>query len=343
MAERKLGLVCGQVELTSDCFQRCVGCESWRDNLNGRHQGVWSLDNLVQLLDEIQKWFGNTFEHLSFTGGDPQSWPHLRELFIWIDKRTTGGEWLWDFQVSTALTRDIAEAEGFLWRTLIHDVRISLDGATSETYNKIRRDQLGNTPVRIVERACKLSHPRTAFITTVFEENVDEMFEIAALVDSYWRRGELPLRRHMFLAALGARKGRHADEFWEKWRVQAERISSELDGYPSSLAEDPRKVYEEIMENKHLPCRVGNVSFHLKADGSYYPCCLVGGEAIATCPPLKIGDFPTHSLFDLYWKFNSVSKHYGNGTLPCRQVCQFKQFSLNKIAEEAAGTRMAMP
>ena len=35
LAVHKVGLVSAQLEVTSECFQACWGCDSWRDDASG--------------------------------------------------------------------------------------------------------------------------------------------------------------------------------------------------------------------------------------------------------------------------------------------------------------------
>jgi len=353
MAQHKLGLVSGQIELTSKCFQRCTGCESWRDDLKGVVAGCWEIGDLVRLFEELRLAFP-TFEHLSFTGGDPQAHPQLQKLLQLIADNRAVGRWTWEFQVSTALTQDVPAEQRSLWHRVFHDVRISLDAGTTETYKKIRNAPVHNDPGAVIERALALAHPRTSFIMTVFEENVHEMALVArrlhnAILSRQHRRPggadpESPwFRRLMVLPALGNRRGDHALDYWQAWKDGVAEIRESYPELNLAAGEDSCFVQAEIAEaeSKKIPCRVGNVAFHLKADGAYYPCCLVGGEALHTHPQFRLGNFKESSLSKLYGDY--VAELHYRDSPTCQRICQYKQFMLNKLTADAATTNLAMP
>ena len=336
LAQRKLGLVSGQVEVTSGCFQKCTGCESWRDHRNGTAAGNWRLSEVKDLTNQLLEF--ETFEHLSFTGGDPQAWKPLPEYLDWflsLDKPFA-------LQLSTAMTQDPRDPG--LWRAALHDLRVSFDGADKETYNWVRGDD--RDPADILKRLEKLAHPRTALITTVFPETVDKMYEVAYAA---WRLQEalgFPLRRHMFLAVLGDRKDRgNESDFNTRWYKQVMDIREAFPDLNVSFAEDPlavKKVLNESEEARALPCRIGNISFHLKADRRWFPCCLAGGEAITTHPGFCVGEFGKKTVKELY-ALAREWRHYETPGSPCANICQFKQFGVNVLAELAARTSLAMP
>jgi len=339
VAAKKLGLVSGQVEVTSDCYQMCRGCESWRDHRSGAYAGEWTFLQMHTLFSQIQMNFSHTFEHLSLTGGDPQKWSHLEEFLTW----SRGQRRHWDLQISTALTQDIQGLD--LWRNEFQQVRVSLDAASPEVYRSIRGDRK-TTPGAVLERCAELRHSNLAFITTVFPQNVDEMAAIYERVCDLQEDG-VAVRKISFLTALGPRVNA-TDEIWRKWDKQVAFIKNlqQHDGarVPTSFGEDSKetRAFVESGAMAGCPCRVGEMSFHLKADGGYYPCCLVGGEAIATNQNFLIGKFPEASLLEL-WLAHTPERHYAEPDSPCLHICQYKQVALNIAAERAANSRLAMP
>jgi len=277
-----------------------------------------------------------TFEHLSLTGGDPQKWILLEEFLAWFLER----EFPFDLQISTALTQDIAESE--LWRDAISDVRVSLDAATNSTYLKIRGDRNTN-PKGVLKRIRKLGHPNLSTLTTVFPENIHEMFEIAAHLDDLLHSGT-PIRKVMFLPVLGPRAKEQEKEFWDKWNEESCRIKEVLPFLNTSFADKTSEVRDfcESPEAADIPCTIGNSFFHIKANGDYYPCCLVGGEALPSQEKYRLGNwFRDSNLQELAGRFLPTC-HYHEGS-PCPAICQYKQLAMNLAVHEASKQKVAMP
>lgn len=331
LAQYGVGYVSGQVELTSSCFQKCAMCESWRDDLTGVQRGMLTWNEVQDLFFQLEDM--PTFEHLALTGGDPQAWPRLDDLLEWY--LTTG--FRFKLQLNTALVRDVPNPE--LWRRAFMDIRVSLDGATERTYQLMRGDK--RDPKEIVERIKKLAHPRVATNTCVSSKNLHEVGDIIKLLDGM----EPPLRKAMFLAVLGDRdngKNKDEDGFRSMYQQQAKVAWRALANFPTSFQEDVMEVRDwcNSAEAKQVACAVGKISFHIKATGDVFPCCLTGGEAIQTRPEFVLGNIRQRSLADIQ-KAYVPQKFYGCG--PCSQVCEWKQAAVNKIVHEAGNTTLAMP
>ena len=304
--------VAGQLELTTRCFQRCAHCQSWRE-AEGAH-AEWSLEDAKGLLMQLCEMH---FEHLSFTGGDPQAWPHLPALLAWFQGR-------YALQISTALMRDLEPAEAKLWREKVADVRVSLDAASLEGYEAMRG--VAADPLQILDRLRALQHPRPATMTTVSEANIDEIPRIVSLLSG------MNLRRAMFLPALGVE---HSQEFWLRYR-DLTRVYSSMHW----------TSFNETVAFAAMPsetkCWVRNISFHIKANGDLYPCCLVGGEAITTDERFRLGNVHQNQLRDIRARTFPVAC-YGRTGMPCDAICQYKQRQMNAAAEAAGAVRLSMP
>ena len=93
---------------------------------------------------------------------------------------------------------------------------------------------------------------------------------------------------------------------------------------------------------------VGQISFHMKANGEYYPCCLVGGEVLKTYPSMTDGNyFDGYSITEI-WERGRCARPLAyapenQSVVPCCEICQYKQWSLNKAVHEASQKRLAMP
>lgn len=330
LAQRRVGFVAGQMELTSKCFQQCVACDSWRADHKGEITGSFSYKEIMHVIGQLNRM--PTFEHLSFTGGDPQTWK---------DEDSGGGvdfeRLLYDLnfvrfslQVNTALVREPKDRE--LWRRHVRRVRVSLDGATRGVYRMMRGDD--RDPEEIVQRMDDLDHPGMSTNTCVTDINIDE---VPAIIERL-NRMKHPIRKAMFLAAIDfkLRPG-----FWEKYKALSNIPSPHVE---LSFQEDVSFVRDFLKtdEAKEIPCYAGAITFHIKCNGELYPCCLVGGEAIKTRREMAIGNVLTQNIEDIQ-KAYVPALHYANPKAACKEVCQWKQLHLNRLAHEMSKTTLTMP
>jgi MoaA/NifB/PqqE/SkfB family radical SAM enzyme len=335
-AVNKGGLVAGQLEVTDDCFQRCRFCDSWRERQASARQGThMPFELATSIVVQLQRDF-SSFEHLSLTGGDPQAWSYLPRFLRWFSTSTDGRVTL---QISTALARDIEDVG--LWRTVVHDVRLSLDAITPEVYQQRRGDR-ENTPQKILDRVAKLAHPRFATITTVGPDNIDEVPKIVETLDALHLSG-VPVRKMMFLPVLGKRAEGEDASFWGKWAEYVGTYQFKA-GPPTSFGENPAAIRAELESpaGKAVRCWIGSIAFHIKPNGDYYACCLLGGEALPTNRNFQLGCVVKESLRTI-WQRHVPLLHYANCDCECEKICQFKQYQLNRAAERAFATRLAMP
>ena len=103
---------------------------------------------------------------------------------------------------------------------------------------------------------------------------------------------------------------------------------------------------ESLLKEEHLreiPCYVGRVSFHIKANGDFYPCCLVGGEAISTQTDMRFGNVYEFSLEQIRKRNMRLPLHYFNFDSSCRNICQWKQMTLNSEAHKIVNCKISIP
>jgi MoaA/NifB/PqqE/SkfB family radical SAM enzyme len=333
-AALKVGYFAGQVEVTSVCGQKCFGCDSWRENLSGVTRGTWTLEQLQRLCKELDDEFP-MFEHLSLTGGDPQDWAPLDEFLHWFEE----SKFNFKLQANTALIKPVQDPE--LWRRIFYDVRVSLDGATRRTYQLMRGDD--RDPQEIVDRMDALQHPRMATNTCVSSKNLHEVAEIMELLS----RMQHPIRKAMFLSLIGARDAKRDQDkeaFWVQYEELPRIARERFPNLPTSFQENVHEVSEfcNSEEAKAIPCYSSVSTFHLKADGDHYGCCLVGGEALLTRKEFVIGNFWNEHLRAIFDR-SKAECHYGDPKKACSAICQFKQLSLNRAAHAASKNILAMP
>ena len=282
-----------------------------------------------------------SFEHLSFTGGDPQAWGPLHDFMGWWLETTMP----FKLQISTALARPITDAA--FWRAAIEDVRVSFDAVDPLIYAKRRGDRT-NTPGDILDRMRKLKHARLSTITTVGPDNIENM---PATIYALRRLAEdVPFRKAMFLPVLGPKGVGGHEQFWEQWEDIREVAATT--GLPTSFAENPLVIRKEIEAAPETRCWAERMSFHLKPNGDLFPCCLIGGEALPTQYLAHYGNVHELTLETIYAGFREKCQdpedelppqRYEDCECGCKDICQFKQFQLNLACENASRVRLAMP
>lgn len=329
-----------QIELTSKCFQKCKGCSSWTDDLKGLHSGKWGFQNLKNLLEELARC---KVEHVTLTGGDPQAYPEFIRLLQWWDYRKEHNEWWPDLQVNTAMTRPILPTNRDLFNRTVDELRVSLDGATEETYQYIRGDDI-NRPEDILEELHNLDHPSLSTMTILYPKNIHEGIPILAMLADAVGKGNLRVRKAIFLAGIGPRGHTDAEEFWHAYDEFANKVDNRAWPFKTSVDESVSEVRSKLKAHEfdEVKCWVGGMAPHIKYNGDVYPCCLVGGEAIDTHTGMKLGNVATSSA-KLLMKRYVPSPDYANPVLPCTEICQWKQLQLNVAAEEASHVRLSMP
>lgn len=335
----EVGPVAGQLELTSRCYQACLHCESWREARDHGFHKEFTLGQVTILFLQMDQL--PAFQHLTLTGGDPQIWEDFPELLVSYGE---GGHVLrFNLGISTVLARTVRRPD--LWLSLLSSVRVSLDSVNPETYSKIR----GGTalsPSTVLDRLGNLGHSNISTLTTVYPENVSEMFEIYKTLSAL---GEGVVRKAIFLPVIGT--DRLDQKFWEEFEAQRRKI---IEGrisliLPHNLdeSENPQfvreRIEDEIEGDDYAPCRIGNLGFHIKSNGDYYPCCLTGGEALKTEKSFLVGSVHDSTL--RYLHRLAFDPHGNFQRLPgmCREICQYKQHALNTAANRVANTRLAIP
>lgn len=356
------GYVAGQIEVTSRCFQSCTGCDSWREDVAGVQRGEWDIAELQRVVAQLVEEQPHVrFEHLTLTGGDPQAWKPLRTFLEWWRwaRRERAGDWP-TLGLNTALTQDLDEAENDLWRDAVDDLRISLDGVDEGHYNAIRgtrvpsgsttatgapkyKKGVATTPKDVLRRMCWLRHPGLTTNTTVFNQNVSHVPAILSRLDQLRTQGVLKIRKAHFLAVIGDR-GLLADQFWANWAQVREHAAGLA--LPSNFSENPAEVRAWLMTPaaREVKCYAGGITFHVKANGDVYPCCLVGGEALKTQPDFVLGN--VRGLRDTMPEVQARYRarcDYADPNKPCREICQWKQLQINLAGHRMAANTLAMP
>ena len=305
------GYLGGQVEVTSRCYQRCAYCSSWRDPA---HLGSWSFYQMVELFEDLAT--TPAFEHLTWTGGDPQAWEEFERTLLWVAEFPCR----FALQITTPLSLPVSNPA--LWRQAFRDVRVSIDAATVDGYKRTRGVKLD--PLQILQNLEQLAHPRVATFTVVSPENLEEIPRLLELLEP------LPLRRRIFVPVWGVDL---PAAYWEAYHTLRQRYAGrEGTNFGEGMAFNP--------EHK---CWAGTAGFHLKSNGDVYPCPLVGGEAVATCPEFKLGNYFARPHLEPFRQLFMRRFASAESVASCVDICQYKQCQLNAIGQLASATCLALP
>ena len=322
LAQYAPGYVCGQLELTSRCLQRCPMCASWRDS---EPQGEMPMRTIVDLFHELNQL--RTFEHLSLTGGDPQCYPFLEAVAKHPRK--------FQLQLTTAMM-----AMPKPWYEHFDRIRVSFD-AVDPLMHKAMRGVYRAFPTTALEYLEGID-TEVSTLTTVNEHNIDAVPQILEFLTDYSFRNNR-FRRAIFLLEIRDDLPQDVIDTFQEYTLQ-----SRMWNLNTSFGESP--IHAALMRNSALTrdcrCYVGDVSFHIKCNGDVYPCCLIGGEAIPTVTEMKIGNIgkeEIEGMFGLQWTHTHRPANYYKNQPECRKVCQWKQVTFNTMVKEAIDVRLAMP
>lgn len=340
LLSQSVGWIAGQVELTSECSQRCKYCSSWREHTSDSViRTEWSLNRLVSFCCTLADVLPN-FEHLTLTGGEPQNWPWLDEFISeYLIRR-----WQERFalQVSTTLCDPVVYP--VMWRQAFRDVRVSLDAVDSSIYERVRGVRVD--PEDVLQNIAELNHPRTAIITTLYPENIAHFPDLFQRLVKFVNSGCCSIRRLIVLPGMGLARSTHSIAFLDQWHKYIARYTCPCNNteakVPTSFAEDTfgARLKPDLRD---VPCYVGASTFHIKSNGDLYPCCLVGGEAIGTKEEYRLGNV-WETPMEVLWRQHKVPKYnYAVGYYFCRNNCFWKQLALNVETHKASQYCLSMP
>ncbi|HET9213819.1 MAG TPA: radical SAM protein [Gaiellaceae bacterium] len=276
-----------QVEVTGACNLACRMClVSYRPKL-GKAQGAMSFELFKEVVDELPE-----LEKLTVQGlGEPLLAPDLFRMVEYVAARgvrvgfNTNG---------TLLTEERAERlvhAGLDW------LHVSLDGATPETYERIRRGSSFATVERNVRglvhvlRRLRAERPVLSLVFVAMRRNLCELPDLVRLA-AEWEVGRLFVQNlsHSFDdtdpsgAYSGIRDYALEEALWgDDDHAEAEAVFAEARAVAGELgvelrlprlAEPPRRPREPGAPGCHWPFE----SAYLAHDGQVQPCCMVMGS-----------------------------------------------------------------
>ena len=331
LTARPGSLISGQIELTSLCDQACPGC--WKKREFNRPQVL-----PLEIVQGVLTYLGmRGLETVTLSGGEPLAWPHLTDLLQWFQRCRGVGVALPKVFISTAFVHPLPQDIRDLLCSQVSRIRVSLDALSPEVYTAMRGDKQ-HTPERVLGDLAILNHPGLGTLTVICPTNLGEMLPLARRLSGFSQFH--PLRKVWFLKQMD--QGVNSPEFERAWTETVNQIR-QIPGLPTNL-NGLDTFYQEIHFDafKSLPCRVGRFSFHLKANGDWYPCCLAGGEALKTRSALRVGNILEEDLKTVILRAHQpVWRVYD--ALGCQEICLKKQFTYNRLAEEAKNVSVNMP
>lgn len=257
--------------ITDKCNSRCISCDYWR---YGRTN--MSLELVDRLVDELPR-IGTRYILLS--GGEPLMNPHWDEITF---KFKTAG-----MKIGMVTSGIMLPKYADKVAALIDELFVSLDGATSESYQAIR----GVDGLSLIERGVRqlVDKVPITFRTTVQRDNYREIPALLRLTRS-WN-----VAHHSFLAVdvtTHAAFARH-DEFEHFMALtkgdlaEFDRVLNEIEtefdaefrsGYISESPAKLRKLREYFAallglgEFPMVRCNAPRWSTVIETDGSLKPC-----------------------------------------------------------------------
>jgi MoaA/NifB/PqqE/SkfB family radical SAM enzyme len=276
-----------QVEITGACNLACEMClVRYRPKL-GRSKGAMSFATFKGIVDELP-----ALERITLQGlGEPLLAP---ELFRMIEYAASRGVRMGFNTNGTFLTRERAER---LVRAGLDWLHVSVDGATAETYERIRHGssfaRVRKNIIGLVEtmRELEASRPTVQVVFVAMRRNVAELPALVRLAHE-WGVGRLWVQNlsHSFddttetggyheirlyaerEALWGAGDRALADESFARAKATANELGVELRlpllEEPTAMARDPNRP------GCHWPFE----SAYVKYDAKVQPCCMVMGS-----------------------------------------------------------------
>ncbi|HMS41135.1 MAG TPA: radical SAM protein [Pyrinomonadaceae bacterium] len=311
-----------QIEIITRCNLECVMCPrtvALENASTAAQKKVWqrqmSIENFRHIIEEIPK-----IQTLSLHGiGEPLMHPHLFEMIeiaasVKIDVRFT----------TNATLLNSSKSEDLL-KTGISRVIFSLDGATMETYEKIRIGAKFDKVIENIRRFLLLrkefgqKNPIADINMVVTRQNyfeAEKMIELGAElgVDSIILSPMQPPEKELEENCCDS-------EMWhalaERAKQKAKTINIKL--YLRGGIYESKKTFAEKQTHKCLhPWTTAVVTM----DGEVMPCCNIHSKTFS------MGNIFTRNFAELwndtcYKNFRSELRQKGNVPLPCRWCPDF--------------------
>lgn len=244
--ERKSKIKSVQVQLTTECNERCIFCRKY--TWPKKHM---ELSTLYKVMD---KYKGCTFQ---FSGGEPLMYDHLPDLVNLLEKRKES------YKVYTNMTLKLNDEQyRFLYGS--EQISVSLDGISKDRYNKIRRpldkEHAFDNMIRNMNEFMK----KVKACVVVNHENITEIPYIVEALEKNGIQGRFyPLHTNMENAITSK------DLIWLEYKLTALHL---MDSYYTNIEQIFEPGYFDTVHN-FIPCHVRNYHRVIDEYGREYTCC----------------------------------------------------------------------
>jgi len=334
-----------QWHITEKCNLRCKHCYQ----VNYKDQNEMSIDELKKVADEIfrtlKKW--KMRGRIALTGGEPLISPKLFSLIKYLEKND-------EIEKIGILTNGTLingkTIEKIKEITKLHYIQISLDGATSETNDRIRGKGSFHKALNAI-RLLNQNRITTRLMFTVHRENVNE---ISQLIDLAINEGVDGLTFERLVPCGNSESMKDVllspEELGDAYKKISDRADLEYERGSkltilklrtlfACLDRDGTRDGSNIPFKKQLGamCSIGIDSLCFLPDGTVLPCRRLS---------IPIGNLKTDSIFkiwytsDLLWKLRDKRNLQGKckdcSLIPRCSGCRAVAYSVtgNYLAED---------
>jgi MoaA/NifB/PqqE/SkfB family radical SAM enzyme len=265
------------LETTNRCNELCDQCP--RTHLKREPDRDLSLAEVIQITDQLPR-----LERVVLHGlGEPMLNPQLPAIVAHLRRR---GAYVLFNSNATALSERLGRA---LIAADLNELRVSLDGATAQTYARVRGVNERTLPKIIrnlatftrLQRELNAERPRLSFWFTAMREN---LHELPGLVDIALETGvrEIYVQRLIYFGTGLAREDqtlfRHAqEEELEIIRQTAQRCQKHQLDFRATGATTPiaylSRTAQEIERRPWSPCERPRKLAYITATGNVFSCC----------------------------------------------------------------------
>lgn len=315
-------------ECTRRCNFNCIHCYSSSDN--NLKEGELIVEQVKSLIKELSK---RGTEFLSIGGGEPLLYPQLIEVVKYAIKNGVSVE----ISTNASLVNDDIISK--LKNVGLKFIQVSLDGATAETYSKIRK---GGDFNKVIDNIRKLV--KHFIISTCVVVNKLNYKEIKDIVDFSISLGVkffriIPLMEIGRASKIG-RLQLSKNEFQDLYKMIIRKRGNTKDKIFIQFNENlivPQRKNISWMPNNHYGCSAGRTTCGIDSCGNVYPCSYM------TFDELKCGNIKETTLEEIWKKspvlkrMRTISKLKGKCSKceyldlcrgGCRAAAYFKKFDL---------------
>jgi radical SAM protein with 4Fe4S-binding SPASM domain len=249
------------LELTNACNYDCVMCGRNGTPFRTAFLDIFCVDKLNHIIDYVE-------EVTLFGWGEPTLHPQFREFVKKFDGKT-----IRKYLLTNGST--LKKIKSLLFEYKIDIVAVSIDGATAETNNKIRKNANFNQIIENLEHIVtfkkqhNLMFPYINFVFTMMRSNINELPDLIKLANNIG----IEEVKAVYLTAFTNELENEVLWGYKDMVKDIFEKSAEIAGKYEIKLKLPFLQGEDIAENKyHKDCYVGWRDFFIGADSYIRPC-----------------------------------------------------------------------